>query len=157
MTASETEWPSVRAAQSIVLPSYQWMLSRIESADGRLQTLVTFIATLALGVPAAVHSAGSTLSLTAGWFLTATALAVLAVVIGIVARSRGAVILPDPQSLYNTSLQLTEWEFQRDALFFAGKHFAKNKATVEAKSAAVSWMTILFLAELVCLFLWIIA
>jgi hypothetical protein len=58
-----------------------------------------------------------------------------------VARLRGKLILPSPKSLYQTSMGLSVWEFQRDALYFAGEHDEKSRSAVNTKAiaAAVKW------------------
>ncbi len=47
----EQEWAGTKPAQAYILPSYQWMLSRIEAADSRIHTLLTFVATVTFAVP----------------------------------------------------------------------------------------------------------
>jgi hypothetical protein len=149
-------YPSLEAAQGFVIPSYQWMVVRIEAADSRIQTLMTFVATVTLAVPATRSALGGAVAFQSIWFVAAMVAAVAVVLVGVVARTRGAIVLPDPTALYNESAGLSVVEFQRDALYFAGKHFAKNKATVESKQGAVSAMTWLFLAELSLLLTWVI-
>lgn len=45
------KWPSVIYAYDFVLPSYQWMTSRVEATVTRIQGLMTFAATVTLGFP----------------------------------------------------------------------------------------------------------
>lgn len=152
-----TEWPGLAPAQHIVVPSYQWMLTRLEAVDGRIQTLMTLVSIVTIGLPAASRAVGSGRSFESVWFVLAMVLAAVSIGLGASARMRGFIVLPDPMVLYKTSLHLQEWEFQRDALYFAGEHFAKNRATVEGKHTALIWMTWTFFAELVCLLGWVAA
>lgn len=136
------------------MPSYQWMIARIDAVDGRIQALTTFVATITLGVPAFGRAVGSTLPFTSPWFIGAGLVATATVLLGIVARGRGVIALPHPSKLYETSMELTKWEYQRDALFFAGEHFTANNRSLESKHRALMGMTSLFLLELACLFVW---
>lgn len=55
--------------------------------------------------------------------------------------------------LYNASLGLTESEFQRDAIYYAGKNMQKNVTVVEMKASVVSRMTWMFFLELGLMFI----
>jgi hypothetical protein len=153
--SEEQQWPGVAPAQVFVLPSYQWMLSRFEAADSRLQTLLTFVATVTFAIPTVSRAVNPNLPTRSGWFVAAIAVAAIMAVMGIVARLRGHIILPSPEKLYNQSLTLTEWEFQRDALYFAGQNFAANWKTVNGKARAAAVIGGLFVLELVLFLLWV--
>jgi hypothetical protein len=151
-----TQWPALEPAQSVVFPSYQWMIARIEAADSRLHTLMSFVATVTLGLPTLGRALNSSLSFRSLWFITGSLLASIIVVLGIVARGRGGIMLPNPMSLYNTSLNLSAEDFRIDALYFAGKHFETNRHTVEWKNRVLWWMSSFFLVEIALLFGWIV-
>jgi hypothetical protein len=151
----ENAWPAVEAAQVFVLPSYQWAIARVDAVDSRIQALMTFVATVTLGIPTLSRAFASAISFKTPWIIVAVVIAIAVVTDGMLGRTRGALSLVDPMSLYNTSLGLSKWEFQRDALYHAGKHLATNVALVEAKVAVLNRMTWLFLLELALLFVWI--
>lgn len=157
MSENEHAWPGVGQAQAFVLPSYQWMIARTEAADSRLQTLVAFVATVTLAMPTAASALKLTVSFGSFWFVGAMIAASIAVIIGVFFRSSGAVTLADPAILYEKWLHKDTWQFQKDAVYFAGKHFAENKARIETKSRALTWMTGLFMLELAFLLRWITA
>ena len=92
---SEDQWPGVKAAQHVVLPSYQWMLSRLEAVDGRIQTLMTLVAIVGIGLPAAARAVGSGRPFSSVWFVLAVVLAAVTIGLGALARTRGIIILPD--------------------------------------------------------------
>jgi hypothetical protein len=50
-SADLAAWPSIGEAYTFVVPSYTWLLSRLEAADNRLTALLTVLTTLTLGVP----------------------------------------------------------------------------------------------------------
>ena len=152
---SEDTWPSVESAQMFIVPSYQWMITRVESADSRLQTLVAFVATITFAVPVLGAALSKGISLRSPWFLCALLVAVGIVVCGTVARSRGSLNLADPKKVYDRTLHLTKWEFQRDAIYFAGEHFNDNRTLIETKALMLTLMTGFFVLELILLAIWI--
>ena len=80
---------------------------------------------------------------------------VVLMLIGIVARSLGDVSVINPRRLYEKSLKLSEWEFKRDAIYYAGQCFDHNKALVNRKANLGQAMSGLLLLETMLLVLWI--
>lgn len=150
-------YPGVEFAYDFVIPSYEWILTRFEAVDSRIQTLQAFIATVTLGIPAISHRMYSKISFTSCWFVSAMALAVAAVVIGLIGRSWGAITLASPKMLYEHWLHKSSWDFKKDMVFFAGQHFEKSSNFVNRKSRLVTVMSVLFFVETLLLFVWIVA
>lgn len=138
-----------------VLPSYQWMLQRIESADSRLQAVVTFIATTTFAFPALAATIRDDITFSGHWFILAMVCAAVAIVTGIVARIRGGVKLVNPDRLYNNWLDYSPWEFRKNALYWAGQDFRTNAVLIGRKALMVTIITGLFIAEMLFLLLWI--
>jgi hypothetical protein len=149
------KFPGVEPAQVFVVPSYTWMLSRVEAADSRLHTLTAFVATVTLAIPATSRAIDSSLTFNSGWFVFGVALAVASVAIGIFARVYGVIHIASPTLLFKRTLHLSKWEFQKDALYRAGEAFDHNRRLVEIKANAVLAMGVLFVVEVVSLLLWI--
>jgi len=154
-SSPETEWPSVPFAYDFVIPSYQWVLTRFEAVDSRIQTLQAFIATTTLGVPAIATTMFKTIKFTSCWFLGAIGLAGVAIIIGLIGRSWGRITLANPRVLYEQWLHKPVWEFKKDMLYFAGQHFEKSSDFVNTKSRLVTVMSVLFFLETLLLFVWI--
>ena len=150
--ARET-YPAVESAQVFVIPSYQWMVARAEAADSRIQTLLAFAATVTFAV---TTLARNTASFQSAWFAAAIAIAALIAIIGMIARVSGALSLPNPQRFFEKWYHLSAFEFQKNALYFAGQHFQSNLTLVNRKSMAATVMTGLFLCEIACLVVWTI-
>jgi hypothetical protein len=155
VTDNPDDYPGVEAAQMFIVPSYQWMLSRLEAADSRINTLLTFIATTTFGVPTLAQAVWPEIPLDAPWLIVALLLALFIVGFGLRARTKGGILLPHPTTLFDRWLGKSERGFQKDALYFAGQHFEANRVLVEWKAAAVNRMSGLFIVELVLLYLWI--
>jgi hypothetical protein len=155
VTDNPEDFPGVEPAQSFIIPSYQWMLSRIEAADARINTLLTFFATVTFSVPTVLKAVWPELPLNSGWFIAAAVVAVSIVLYGLHARTKGGICLPHPAEFYDKWLNKSKWTFQKDALYFAGQHFETNRVLVEWKAEAVNRMSGLFAVELLLLFLWI--
>lgn len=152
---SENNWPGLEPAQAFVLPSYQWMLARVEAADSRIQNIVNFAATVTLAVPTAAKNYAAAISFRSPFLIAAVVLALVVIADGMFARTRGALALVDPMVLYNKSVWRPKWEFHRNALYFAGKHMESNAALVNAKARVVLRMTCLFVIEMALLFAWV--
>jgi hypothetical protein len=154
----EEKWPAVDAAFAFVLPSYQWMLARIEAADSRVQSLQVSVLTLATALPALAKSLSVPVSFASPLFVIALAIAAAALVLGAIGRSSGRVTLVDPALLYSTEcLRREEREFRREMLYYAGQHFAKNAALVVFKHRMLIAMTVLFVLEVLSLAAWLVS
>lgn len=153
---SALEYPGVEPAQMFILPSYQWMLQRLESADSRIHALVTFVATVTFAFPAVAVTMRETITFYDVRFVSAMGFGLTAIVCGLVARIHGGVKLVNPGKLYDGWLHWSPWEFHKNALYWAGKDFRTNATLVGKKSRMVTIVTGLFIAEMLCLLLWII-
>ena len=74
--------------------------------------------------------------------------------LGVLARVWGGVAVVSPADLYARWLHYSEWEFKKNAVYWAGKHFEKNWTVVNLKGWAATGMSALFLAETVFLLMW---
>ncbi|KKN05538.1 hypothetical protein LCGC14_1086240 [marine sediment metagenome] len=81
--ALRSEWPGVEEAYAFVLPSYQWMVTRLEAADSRIQTLLAFIATVSLAMPTLLGASLDQLAVR--WALALGALAIVVFVVALTA------------------------------------------------------------------------
>jgi hypothetical protein len=157
MTEEELKknYPGIAHGYDFVLPSYAWMLTRMEAANTRIQSMQTFFSTFTFAVPAAAKALNPQLSFVAGRFLLAmTAFGVL-MIVGILTGSRSAIMLAHPNLVYEKWLHWPEFEFKKNAISWAGEHFQYNISLLQKKARAASWMTALFLIELMFLLAWI--
>jgi hypothetical protein len=153
---SESEmFPAVGAAYDFVLPSYTFLAARFEAADNRLTTLLTLTATLSLGAPILAGSIRKDISFISVWFLAAMVSFLASVIVGLVGRVSGKLTLPDPMVHFKTSLSDPEWEFKKNAIAFAGKHFAANSKAILRKGNVAACVAALLVVEIACLICWI--
>lgn len=150
LTADE-QWPAVKRAYDFVLPSYQAALTRFEAADGRLTFIIGHLSTVTLAAPAFARVLRPDISFAAVPFLAAMACAGVAAYLAVVARLRGRVTIPNPGRLFDPAHRESEWEFQRNAVYFAGKHLEENQGAIARKSEAVAQATALLFAEVFAL------
>ena len=94
---------------------------------------------------------------TSPWFYTAIGLFLAAVALGTYARLVGKLRVLKPSNLYDDWLDLPEWSFKKDMIYFAGQDFVKNLRLVSFKWKCSVAVTILFAAEAVCLAAWVVA
>jgi hypothetical protein len=152
---AEDKWPAVKAAYDFVLPSYALLLSRFEAADTRLTILLTFAGTITLGAPILAKSLRPTIDFGSPWFALALIAAVLSVGVGLIARVIGNLTLPDPMKMYAESLHESDWNFRKNAIYFAGQHFRANAEAIRVKGSLATISAALILAEILLFLPWI--
>jgi hypothetical protein len=148
-------WPSVARAYDFVLPSYQMLVSRFEAADTRLTSLLTFTASMLVGLPVLARAIRPDIRFDSPLFIAATSLLATAVALGLVGRVRGRLTLVNPRVLYRESLAEPEWEFKKNAVLYAGKHFDANAAAVKVKSRFATVMGGFMLLALIAAVVWL--
>jgi len=155
-SSPEIKWPSVPFAYDFVLPSYQWMLSRLEAIDGRIQGILTFAATFTLGMPLIGKSIIKDISFTSRYFLGALGVFSIIVAYSVVRLSWGHLQLANPGVIHQKWLHLSAHAFKLRALYWASRHFNENTILVNTKGRAVNWLSGLLCLEVGLLLLWII-
>src|SRR5437867_1681270 len=134
MTDTERDqWPAVDAAYAFVLPSYQLLASRFEAADARVTTFLTIAATLTLGAPLFAKSVRPDLTLNSPIFWLSILIFVSGMIVGIIGRTKGSLMLPDPMVIHQKSLHRSECSFKMNQLFYAGEHFEFNREQIRVK------------------------
>jgi hypothetical protein len=153
----ENQWPAVEVAYDFVMPSYQLLVARFESADTRLTTLLTFASTITLAVPIFGKNVQPDIVFGTASFLCGMGFFVLAAVLGIIGRVTGNIVLPNPMTLYEKSLHWSEWEFKKAQIFFAGENFNANAEAIREKGVVALAMTGAVLMEVICFAIWLSA
>ena len=156
--AENSEWqderPGVDLAYGRIQSSYDWVLSRLNAVEGRIQALMVFSASFILTAPALVAATGSAITLASPVFLLAVGIATLNLIVGTVTRARGLIKLPGIYTDPREWLELSAYWFKFYAVEEATEHFEVNVRTVNGKGKVVIRMTILFLLETACLVIW---
>ena len=151
----ENQYPAIEAAYAMVVPSYQMMAGRFEAADNRLSALVTLATQVTLGVPIFGKAIRPNIEFGSPLLVIAVGLFAVSAVGGVLARSWGAVTLPNPRRFHDTCLHLSDKAFKRSALYFAGVAFDANAAKVRRKGNAAAAVTIGLILEVVALVTWL--
>jgi hypothetical protein len=154
--APEATWPGVHLAYEFVGLSYAWILQRLDAIDSRIQTLQAFAASVTLAAPILAASVIKDVDFRSPWFILALCVFVALVVVGAAARASGSVKLISPQVLYDQWLHYPEWEFKKNAVYWAGQHFDANRSLVNNKARAALGMTALLLIEVGLLLAWVV-
>jgi hypothetical protein len=150
----KTLYPSVDLAYQIAVGSYDALVKRVDSIDGRLQTMLALFATVTATVP--VIGAARGLSFHSGWFYAAVSSMVIATLVTAAARLAGHVDLIDPNKLNaDYWLKYSEWEFKSIIIQYAGKAFTVNKNLVDRKWLCALLVTVTFFLGAACLSLWV--
>jgi hypothetical protein len=149
---TQEDYPAVELAYPIALSSYESIVKRIDALETRSQTIMAFAATLTVAVPGI--TAGRGLTFRSGWFITAIVLFCIANIIGVISRLKGDIALLSPFKIYQTELHKTEWEFKKDAIYWAGVNFEHNNSIVLQRHSLVILMSFIFLLEAAALAVW---
>jgi len=151
----ESQYPSVELAYEFVKSSYDWMLSRIEAINSKIQGLLTFATTVAVAMPIFAKALVGDIDFSSGWFYGATISYVLLAIMGIFGMRMGKVRLVHPMKLYEKWLHKSLWEFKKDTIYVAGQDFEDNKKLIDRKSLLRDIMTLFLLLEILCIIVWI--
>lgn len=151
----ENQFPSVPLAYEIALNSYDVLIRRIDSIDGRLQTVLAFFASSTVAVLGIV--AGRKLDFHSRWFYAAVGLMTVAIVLTLIARLDGAVKVIDPSKLNcDEWLASSEWEFKNLIVQAAAQAFAVNNRLVTRKWRTAIAVIVTFFLGTMCLAVWVI-
>lgn len=151
----EDKFPSVNLAYEFVKPSYDWLQNRFDAVNSRIEFLLTFTSSITLATPIFVGTLFPTVDFVSLWFMLAMGVFILTSIAGIWGRMYGGMKLVNVKKLYDEWLEDSEWEFKRDSIYFAGKHFDYNHKQVNTKANFGLTMTILFVIEIIFLLVWI--
>lgn len=151
----ESTYPGVEPAFTFVQPSYQLLVSRFEASDTRLTALLTLIVTVTLGVPLFARNVNPLVDFHSRWFWAGLTFFSVAAISGVFGRITGAVTLVNPSVLYDESLHKTDWEFKKDAVYRAGRHFEKNSKAIARKGVFALVVTGALLAEVAMFAVWL--
>lgn len=153
----EDKWPAVNKAYDFVIPSYQLMSTRFESADARLTNLVTISCTLTLAVPIFAKTVEPNVSFASPFFVLGMLAFLVGAVVGICGRVTGSIALPDPMILYEKNLHDSEWEFKKNQIYFAGENFDYNVQAVRKKGNVAIGISVAILVEALLFVGWMVS
>jgi hypothetical protein len=155
MSVTEREFPSVELAYPIALGSYETALKRLDAVDTKLNTLLTFAVTVSLAVP--VLASTKNLSFRSIWFIAAAIAFALGVGVITFARLKGSLWLIDPRVIYDSYLDLDQWNFKRHTIDWAGDNWRHNQRLINRNGMLASVAAILFALEAVAVGAWVVA
>ncbi len=148
----QKRFPAVDLAYPIALSAYETILKRLDALDNRVQTTMAFAATITLAIPAITTGKG--LTFRSHWFVAALVFYGIGNIIGVIARLKGMIVLPSPKEIFENYLDLSEWEFKKDTIFWAGENYRNNNKLLLLRSRLLNVMSLFFGAEVVSLAVW---
>jgi hypothetical protein len=152
--SNEEQFPSVELAYPIAVASYDVALKRLDTMDGRLQTIVAFAVSVFGGFVSFASS--SKVAFSSCWFVIATILCAAAAGYGIYGRLSGDVRILKPSNLCKDWLSDDKWTFQKDLIYGAAKAFDENMTLVTRKWQISVCVTILLVCEVAALTVWVL-
>lgn len=151
----EGEFPSVELAYPIAVAAYEVALKRLDTMDGRLQTIVAFVVSVFGGFVSFATTSG--LHFRSWLFALATLLCIAATALGIFARLHGKVLMLVPSNLYSEWLTDDHWTFKKDMIYRSGLAFDENMDLVTWKWKISVFVTVFLALEVAALTAWILA
>lgn len=148
----EEELPSIDLAYEFVTSSHDLAEKRLNAMEERAERTLTLIATISLAFPALFN----TISPFSVWFALAGISAALAIGFGLVGRQFGHLKIVGPSILYEDWLQLSQQDFKKYMIQYAGKALDVNRGMIQRKHRAISWMLGAFFFEIVFLIIWVL-
>lgn len=149
----KANYPAIDAAFAFVVPSYQIMASRFESADAKLNTMIATLLSLTMAIPVFSKLIDPNISFRSWWFAIGIVMFLAGVGIGLRGRLTGCLTVVDPAKHFNKSLHRGDLDFKKNAICFAGDHMAMNAEAIRVKgvfsvrvAVAIALETMAFLA-----------
>ena len=119
-----------------------------------------FTASITLAIPVTARSLNPEIGFQDWRFLLAVVLAATVTAVGVfgrlIGRQTGNLALVNPAKLYSLSLSWGAAESKKNAIYWAGQNFSTNNAAILNKWKLANWMMVLFFAELVVFFAWVV-
>jgi hypothetical protein len=132
-------------AYQIAVSSYDWAAKRFDAIDARIQTVLGVGLSVTLAIPVGISALK--LSADSRWIGGAVLLFILAIAVGTHARLLGELTLVTPKVLYDKWLGLSEEDFKRNLVYFAGQHMEMNRDLIARKHRLLAIVTVIFLME----------
>jgi hypothetical protein len=151
----EDKWPSVHLAYEFVKPSYDWLQKRLDAVNARIEFLLTFSSSVTIAAPIFVKALYADVNFWSSWFIATLCIFVVIALVGLIGRMSGGLKLVSPQKLYDQWLNWSEWEFKKNAIYWAGKHFEYNASLVRRKANFAIGMSVLLVLEVVFIVTWV--
>lgn len=149
----EEEYPGLPLAYDSIYHAYEWPMRRLDAIEDRIRAILTWTATVSVGVPTLAHATG-----VADWrsplFIAAMLLFLAIGLIGLTAYWFESIQVVDPGVLFEKWRRLPEPQFRSDLLYFAGQAFQRNRALVERNANKARLLSALFMLEALLLAFW---
>lgn len=155
LNGEEAQFPSVELAYEFVKPSYDWMLIRFEAVNNKIQNLLTFAVSITAALPLFTKAIFDEVNFCSGWFYSIIVFFAFLVIIGVIGMRIGVITLVHPEKLFNECLNLSNWEFRKTMIFWAGEHFNANNKIIDKKCLLRDIMIIFLLVEILFAIVWI--
>jgi hypothetical protein len=150
----EAQYPSVELAYGLVKASYDWLLNRLDAVNSRIEFLLTFVASITVAAPVFVKVVFNDITFGA-LFYAAIGVFSFSAIVGIAGRMYSGLKLISPEKVYNKWLMWSEWEFKKNALYWAGQDFNHNASLVNRKANFAIAMSLLLIVGVLLLVLWV--
>lgn len=144
---------AIDLAYDQAVDSYEPLVKRLDTMDGRLQTIMGFAATT-MALVTSVASARN-LSFKSFWFWAAAIVFISILAVGSHARHYGIIKMIDPGTFGDDWLSLDAGYFKKFFVEYAGTHWKLNNDLVDWKWKRSVALSILFFLQVGLLVAWV--
>ncbi len=144
---------SIDLAYDIAVDSYEPLVKRLDTMDGRLQTIMGFAATTMALVPSVASQRN--LSFRSCWFWAAVVVFLAIIGVGTHARHHGDIIMVDPGKFLDEWLELEPLEFKKFFIEYAGENWYDNNALVAWRWRRSVGISLAFFLQVGLLVIWV--
>lgn len=157
--SSESTYPSVELAYEQALHSYDIAIQRSDAVGDTIDKLLTWFSGITIAVITIVATNSNlTAPFKSCWFYISIIIFLAIVILSVVSRIRGTpLMVVSPQELYEKTLGYSQWEFKKNAIYWASQHFIENCRFVTWKAKIAKAMSWLFIVEIITLTVWLIS
>lgn len=147
---------SLDLAFDFVKPAYEMAERRFNAIESRLQSLLTYAITVAVGAPVVVKAMAQSAEADF-WFYVSMWAFLVVLIAGSWVKIRGGLSMLDLATLHKHFLKLPPGEFRENVVFFAARHQTKNTDRANAKGYATNILTIFFAVQAGAILAWVIS
>tara|TARA_Y100000310_G_C20380717_1_gene667972 strand:- start:102 stop:596 length:495 start_codon:yes stop_codon:yes gene_type:complete len=146
--------PGLDRGYDFVLPSYDWALRRFEAIDGRLQGVLSFMATVTLAGPVIGKALSAKADASSPWFIAALSVFAVSAIVGTILRMNGELRIVSLETIHETWVHADEDRFKLDSIHHAGAHLNANLVVIRRKANAAALLTGALAIEIILFSIW---
>jgi len=155
---NEEKYPSVGLAYDLAIKSYDWVYRRSEVIDDKIEKLIAWSTGVNLAIVALIGNIvnNKQIYFNSFWFYAAIFFFSIGTMAGLCAKLFGSLKIIKPGLFIKNWLNLSEWEFKKNALYRASEDNEYNRTYVNKKGKIATVAALSYFIEAIMLIVWFI-